>query len=70
MEQTQSIKQTSNKPVLGQNEPKTKLIPKDNVIKIIDNILKHSEMLLAKPTVRSAEVRAMINGIKDGIAKL
>lgn len=45
-------------------------IKKDDVIAIIDKVMAQSTRLLAGFTVRSAEVRAMLNGIKDEVSKL
>lgn len=56
------------------SEPKsktpTKSIDKADVIAIIDKVLQNSARLFAYPTIRSAEVRAMLNGVKDEIKRL
>lgn len=45
-------------------------IKKDDVIAIIDKVMAQSTRLLAGFTVRSAEARAMLNGIRDEVSKL
>ena len=45
-------------------------IKKDDVIAIIDKVIAQSAKLLNGFTVRSAEARAMLNGIKDEVSKL
>ena len=45
-------------------------IKKDDVIAIIDKVIAQSTRLLAGFTVRSAEARAMLNGIRDEVSKL
>lgn len=45
-------------------------IKKDDVLEIIDRVIAQSTRLLAGFTVRSAEARAMLNGIRDEVSKL
>ena len=51
-------------------ETKSTVVEKKDVIAIVDKVLAQSTRLLANFTVRSAEVRAMLNGIKDEVSKL
>lgn len=67
----EELLEEQTKKIVGQErDPRTKFIKKDDVIAIIDRVIKNSANLLSYATIRSAEARAMLNGIKDAISKL
>ena len=47
-----------------------KTIGKDEAIAVVDKVIAQSSRLLSSGTIRSAEARAMLNGVKDEIDKL
>ena len=64
------LEKQTEKFVGQERDPRTKFIKKDDVIAIIDKVIKNSANLLSYATIRSAEARAMLNGVKDAISKL
>lgn len=53
-----------------QVKPQKDTISKQDVLDIIDKIIAQSARILAYPTIRSIEARAMLNGVKDEVQKL
>lgn len=67
----QELLEAETKLVQGQErDPKAKFVKQTDVLKIIDRVIAQSSALLSSPTIRSAEARAMLNGVKDAVSKL
>ena len=64
----EKVDQTFKKEIKAKESAKK--VNKDDVIAIIDKVIAQSTKLLAGFTVRSAEARAMLNGIRDEVSKL
>lgn len=64
----EKVEETPKKEIKAKESPKK--VNKYDVIAIIDKVIAQSTRLLAGFTVRSAEARAMLNGIKDEVSKL
>lgn len=64
-----SIKDDTTQPTPDVKEKQIDISKKD-VLTIIDHTLICSSKLLASSTIRSAEVRALINGIRKEVAEL